>query len=54
MVIFFFFLEAQQLGILRNMVPAFGYISPFHYEDVASIGARREQFMFKPLRLWHS
>ncbi|MEG1023028.1 MAG: hypothetical protein RSF34_01045 [Flavobacterium sp.] len=28
------------MGIIINIVPAFGYISPFHCEDTASIGAK--------------
>jgi hypothetical protein len=36
----------QNNWLLINIVPAFGYISPFHYEDTASIGARLEQLAF--------
>lgn len=43
---FLIFLEAEIFGFKRTFSPAFAFISPFHYEDIGSIGARLELFGF--------
>ena len=42
-----FFSEAGQKAFYQAWFPAFGYISPFHCEDTASIGAKCKQFFLE-------
>jgi hypothetical protein len=46
MPFFDLFLEAEIQVFTRTFSPAFTFISPFHYEDIGSIGAGIEHFVF--------
>lgn len=39
--------RSKTKGSFSGNIPAFGYISSFHFEDTASIGAKFKQLVFK-------